>query len=741
MGLINLLTNLNTFYADNPFHQQYPGNSAYSTPPAAIARGSFIQKSLPYGDDRPNQGSSNQPYIQTEIPEGREINSFDFLLRNGTLTLRDTANDVSRITKFFFDTKSAQGTLFISKQLLLERQNPKIPSQNRIYNPLNTILQTGVSAFGGHLNKQGLFPFQESYYTGGTSGYFKLANDAEDGNYGRLTTLAYYKMGDATGFSDASLVTGKTLWGIYGSANSYAGTIGPRRLRSRERRGKGNADRNVMLKYSGGASTLGLFGNTWIKTPVDSLTPIKSPWTTTSQRTIATIISDPNAPNKTTIKIVKGADQYQATVASYFSNMFTLWQGSLAGTGVAILTDNGAGNIFVTFNSPTSFVPYYNLSTKAINSQAPNSTYVFTYGQIMSQTSVEGNSHKNGISNKITDFRATIAKDVGTDEMVFANYENDNRETTYRTSVTTYKGNYRNGRRITNPNLAISSDQTEGGVLGEDIIDFNITCLSNEGNNVLLDFKAYVTDLSDGYNGDWDSFKYTGRGETFYKYKGYTRDINLKFSVVALSRADMIYNYRKLNYLVSTLTPDYSKQGFMRGNIQRLTLGHYLTGVPGIIKTCNLESVFEAGWDINRSYADLQYLKVPTDKANPGEFVGQLPKLINVSLTFTPIHSFLPKLGEAFIGVRNLHNGTQVNNKPIILYTDEDGNTISSNNVGSGVSTVRGVGLTQDSPLLREQTYDLSNLGDNEGDIDQAFAPTILPIGNNVASILDNNFV
>jgi len=716
MGLINLLTNLNTFYAENPFHQQYQGNSAYSTPPAAIARGSFIQKSLPYGDDRPNQGSSNQPYIQTEIPDGREINSPDFLLRNGTLTLRDTANDVSRITKFLFDTKSAQGTLFISKQLLLERQNPKIPSQNRIYNPINTILQTGVSAFGGHLNKQGLFPFQESYYTGGTSGYFTLAKDAEAGNYGRLTTLAYYKMGDATDFSDASLVTGKTLWGIYGSANSYAGTAGPRRLSSRERKGKGNADRNIMLKYSGGASTLGLFGNTWIKTPVDSLTPIKDPRASTSQRTVATVLVDPIS-NKSTIKIVKGADQYQATVAGYFNNIFSLWQGSLAGTGATTLIEGVAGGLdLFYFKNPDNAIPYYNLSTKEIDRNAPNNTYVFTYGQTIGSP----NSHKGGQSNAFTDFRKTIANSVGTSNIVSANYENDNRETTYRTSVTTYKGNYRNGQRITNPNLAISSDQTEGGVLGEDIIDFNITCLSNEGSNVLLDFKAYVTDLSDGYNGDWDSFKYTGRGETFYKYKGYSRDINIKFSVVALSRADMIYNYRKLNYLVSTLAPDYSSQGFMRGNIQRITLGHYLTGVPGIIKTCNLESVFEAGWDINRSYDNLQYLKIPTDKANPGEFVGQLPKLINVSLTFTPIHSFLPKLGEAFIGVRNLHNGTQVNNKPTILYTNEDGTTVSSNNVGSGVSTVRGVGLTQDSPLLKEQSFTIESTEENA---DQVFNP------------------
>ena len=165
MGLINLLTDLNSFYQNNPYSEQYNGGSQYATPPAAIAKGSFDQKSLKYGDDRQGGGSSNEPYITTSIPDGYVGTSPDFILRGGILNPEYVKNDVSRLTKFFADTKSARGLLFIAKQQILERQNVVAPgAPNRIYNPAGTIAQAGVLGIGYHLNKQGLNPFARGYF-------------------------------------------------------------------------------------------------------------------------------------------------------------------------------------------------------------------------------------------------------------------------------------------------------------------------------------------------------------------------------------------------------------------------------------------------------------------------------------------------------------------------------------------------------------------------------------------------
>jgi len=105
----------------------------------------------------------------------------------------------------------------------------------------------------------------------------------------------------------------------------------------------------------------------------------------------------------------------------------------------------------------------------------------------------------------------------------------------------------------------------------------------------------------------------------------------------------MLPIYEKLNYLVGTTAPDYSEAGLMRGNFIRLTIGDYMDDVPGIINNISLKPSFEAGWDINRS-VDGEPLKLEEDT-----YIGQLPRMIEVDLSFTPIHTFAPQIDKNFI--------------------------------------------------------------------------------------------
>ena len=86
---------------------------------------------------------------------------------------------------------------------------------------------------------------------------------------------------------------------------------------------------------------------------------------------------------------------------------------------------------------------------------------------------------------------------------------------------------------------------------------------------VYMHFRAFINSFSDAYNADWSGIKYMGRGEEFYKYGGFGRKISLSFTVAAQSKAELAPMYSKLNYLASTLAPDYGNNGFMKGNIVR----------------------------------------------------------------------------------------------------------------------------------------------------------------------------
>jgi hypothetical protein len=127
-------------------------------------------KSLKFGKDRPRGGSSNQPYVQKDIPEGDPIQSPDFLLRNGFLNPVSIINDTERIGKYFIDLKSPSGLLFIAKQNLLSRLSVRTQASgilnDYVYSPTSTLAQVIGNSVGIHTNKQGINPvlgFGESY--------------------------------------------------------------------------------------------------------------------------------------------------------------------------------------------------------------------------------------------------------------------------------------------------------------------------------------------------------------------------------------------------------------------------------------------------------------------------------------------------------------------------------------------------------------------------------------------------
>ena len=67
-----------------------------------------------------------------------------------------------------------------------------------------------------------------------------------------------------------------------------------------------------------------------------------------------------------------------------------------------------------------------------------------------------------------------------------------------------------------------------------------------------------------------------GRAEKLYKYGGFDRDVSVSFTVVAQSKEELIPMYKKLNFLASSLSPTYTKSGYMAGNLSQMTIGGYL---------------------------------------------------------------------------------------------------------------------------------------------------------------------
>ena len=133
-----------------------------------------------------------------------------------------------------------------------------------------------------------------------------------------------------------------------------------------------------------------------------------------------------------------------------------------------------------------------------------------------------------------------------------------------------------------------------------------------------------------------------GRGEEFYKYGGFGRGISLSFTVAAQSKPELMAQYKKLNFLASTLAPDYGSSGFMGGVLHQLTMGGWCFELPGFISKLNLEVPQESPWEISIPATD-----DGGDPSNPifsDNTVKEMPHICNVSMDFTPIHRFRPEI-------------------------------------------------------------------------------------------------
>ena len=560
-------------------------------------------KSIKYGHDRANGGSSGQPYIQTDINTvDKGINRLRFgnfdegLVRGGVIgMLNSSITDTLRIGKFLTDTP--KGPLFIIKQVGLQLSNPRLetiklstPSSSgflgsvaklydkindkvglgptRIYNlGINTLAQVPINGIGGHIVRHGLLPVADP------SKYYEAVVTANDARFGEGKNNRLVKLA--------------TKFGL-GNPN-YKEVSG--------------GDKLIIDDYIGGPGSVYGIGTTLINRAKNR-----------------------DTSDNSRIRDAFNYSEYQAGK--------TRVSGSL-GTGVAEVKikdtkDFRISNITGSIYNPTKFdnSKYPELDGSFISNIAKG----ITNFNLKIYNNIRG--EKDGILNSSSSYSSA---NVGT-----INYKN-----TYGEVVTVKKPNWAAASRETRVGIGRQDQINLTPIFRDDIgthvdtvdipgvgvknindlVKFRIQAIDTDNPlkaNWMI-FRAYLTGLSDSVDAQWNDVKYAGRGDKFYIYDGFSRKMSVSFKVAALSAEEMQPMYQKLNYLMSNLMPDY-ENNLMRGPLVRMTIGNYIDG-----QLCKLDSVSytipqDSPWEISLgSQTDLLELN--------------LPHIIEVQLSFTPIGS------------------------------------------------------------------------------------------------------
>ena len=659
-------------------------------------------KSLKYGKDTPGGGYSGQPYIQAKIPNGLTAKSPDFLLRNGYLAPVDALTDVKRLAKMFGDLKSPNGLLFIAKQNILS--NSAVRTQGSgvlnegIYTPLSTLAQAGVVAFGGHLNKQGINPLAP------TGAY---ASGVSISALARLDNALYsnvIKADNQAALNSPDGILRNRLYALYEGKilNNVIGGF------ARSRNNISDLPSNI-LEYRGGPGSVLGVGTTNIRF-ADQRTGINN----------SLVTSNPD--------YFYGRNTKQVTPGNYLKLIGDAIEDKGVSGKFLRLTGARLVNAFNNEGKPLDdyfhnvYEPAVEGNTWPTNTPLIYANNTFTYNQediIQSEVNLPSGDH---LSPKIQDFRKVLRDRLGeTSDQgkkatalgatpITPNYQTKNMAVrvnigdpgqranksyaSYSTGVIDTTTNKPTGPLDKITALPIyRSKNVDTELPVNDLVKFRIAAIDNNNPQfkTFMHFRAFIDSFSDSYNASWGSVRYLGRGENFYNYNGFDRTISLSFTVAAQSKPELIPMYKKLNYLASNLTPDYSPFGYMRGPLVQLTMGGYLHEQVGFITALTYDIPNDTTWEIGlsdtagdptiSSTAGLDNLKSISDSS-----VKELPHRINVSsFQFTPIHNFRPgKQGLEFNNPVNLDNsGFVTKYGPQRYIALADGNGRNFNNYDS----------------------------------------------------------
>jgi hypothetical protein len=567
-------------------------------------------KSLRFGGDRPAGGSSNQPYIVKDIPEGTDYgrdgmplrSGPDFILRDGFLAPIKAITDISRLAQMFIDIKSPRGLFFTLKQNLLSKASVKTQASFGLgyfggamnqgaYLPIGTLLDAGLGWAGIHLNKNGINPVGS---LGGPAG----ANRNARGGAGALNPYSVVVQNNQSKVEnrlvdfESKISRGKS--GKYGSNTSNplgqaieSITEGIANFKVNPEATSDNPDTPVLYSYSGGPGSILGIGKTNIFKDRPTYNAIRN------YKNLSINSPGYNGVQPSGLSPLLHGDSLRL----YSESELTTRRGLYPRSFINFLIDSE-----IEFDEESGVV-VSRIIHKAPDYTTQNKSQRLSMGDPGAAITYAADG-----TNKV---RNVFNYGIAANEMEALDK---------LTALKMYEG--------ATPDASLPID---------DLVRFNIAVISNEpdkkGIATYLHFRAYINGFTDNYAATWNDTQYVGRGNSFKSYGGFSRNISMGFTVMATSKAELIPMMTKLNFLASSLAPDYGLNGFMKGNMVRMTVGGYLYEVPGVLTSITYTIPDDTTWEI-----------AIDERGGEDVSVKELPHRIEVSLAFTPVEDFLPSL-------------------------------------------------------------------------------------------------
>jgi hypothetical protein len=216
----------------------------------------------------------------------------------------------------------------------------------------------------------------------------------------------------------------------------------------------------------------------------------------------------------------------------------------------------------------------------------------------------------------------TISYDAPTKTSLgLSTFNDDDKRPSRRMSVNIYEDNKSYG--LTSPIFT----QNVTSEFPEDFIKFYI---NDPIGKRIIQFPAYLTDISDNSSGEYNGTRYIGRADQVFVYSGYSRTISFGFRVAALTRGDVPVMWKKIDALKSLTLPKY--EPIYQEQVEprpvapfvELTIGDLYVNQPGYFTSISTTMPQTSNWETEDGH--------------------QLTHLCDITLEYTFIGKQLPNL-------------------------------------------------------------------------------------------------
>ena len=596
----------------------------------------YNSKNNKYDKDIRGGGYSGQPWQKATVPQTldqlnsltTEALSLDYPIRGGSYSELAARADFARLDAFLLSYPA--GKAFLDKQKGLQFSNPLMESgrsggdvNTRVYSDgRNLMTQVADSGTGFHYPQSGK-TLNELTYDQNKYEYI-VAHKPTQQN--RLVTLYNLKINPEPPTTGDLSTTALNL----GINTNIPGNL---------------------FFYSGGPSSVYGLGQTLIQRAKNSLggfiSTNEAPLFIGSNAKVNPITGDTVQNKRITDRSINIDTGINYNKLTGISSIFKIGGGDSIDNGI---TDQGNSIENLAQQSSPDFIR----ADQSTSQNNPSFQYTMGYNDLLASKGEDKSQ-----AYRTSDFRQRV---INPSKVNKRNYSSPNVNKTTRIGIGDPGARQTLGTdsQKTNPNSTyidgldrVNMKDVTGPVGSSsffqpdtrDIIKFGFEVIQNDNptNVRAVHLRAFLTGYSDNHSADWQSKRYAGRGENFYTYQGFDRQVSFSFKVAAQSKSEMQPLYRKLNYLLSTLYPDYNSAGFMRGNITKLTLGELFHRTPGILTSLNLTVDDNTPWEI--AFKEGVAAGPGGQGVNEDEVMVEAPHIINVSATFIPILTVLPRTG------------------------------------------------------------------------------------------------